>query len=794
MASIEGEQAAREQLRIAKTGTGPQSAAAWIEVGEFINGLDQDLWSGLTAKECFGVALGLLPAGVQDEFRADALLGYGAALTEEGSGYRDEVLEEAIKLLSEAISLFAQIPDREGEREARYYRAYAWTELVGPRRYSSAERALNELQSIRSSLHAGDDPVWRANISFLIGNAFLDRVEGDPLNNYREALRAYRSGLRVFSRVQNSAGLAQGYLNLAVAHNMGQRLGVPDTTRKAIACARKAWQNCSDEVPVELRTSILSNLANSLAERGGRQWLANSRRAEAVLTQGIELADAARSPAAHVMRLVRAGLLLGLVQYHGDDRMADVVADLASCEGAFGPVETTQWWLEWMELRALAAAVIDLPDEMIQLADEAIGQSDDILTSTDVFSEKSNLLSQLGLIADLGILGHLKLGGPVDGLVFARRVYGRMLGFNPQVFEQPEEVAELYLLNPSTEDWTGVILAAGDHCDLYPLEGIGKEFWNDAQDGLEQGFFSGMEDLRQRRGTARFASALEEWIVKISGALGPVLFDLREAGFSEIVVFAFGAWCTVPIAALQMPGSEPTQLIDHVAVAYGPDQHLQRPLSLNRVLHVVDERLSEATLEGRSLRQMTAEVIECRTLAEVQAALTDGGSFDVIHFTTHGAHDFDYLEGAGIQCADGGLLTARWVFEHARLSGHPLACLAACQSGLPDFSNLPYETFGLPTAFLAAGASAVISSQWPIDDVATRLVMERVYEALRAGKPVATALRAAQRWLRDADETSLEAVSTGATRFTSVEGPVTSSGDRPFSHAYFWAGFLLHRA
>lgn len=121
-------------------------------------------------------------------------------------------------------------------------------------------------------------------------------------------------------------------------------------------------------------------------------------------------------------------------------------------------------------------------------------------------------------------------------------------------------------------------------------------------------------------------------------------------------------------------------------------------------------------------------------------------------------------------------------------------CLAACQSGLPDFSNLPYETFGLPTAFLAAGASAVISSQWPIDDVATRLVMERVYEALKAGKPVATALRAAQSWLRDADETSLEAVSTGATRFTSFDATWQNPDLPPFSHAYFWAGFLLHRA
>lgn len=788
------EQKARKQLLIGRTETGPKSAAAWIEVGEFIADSDSESWSGLTAKACFRAALDLLPVGAHNGFRADALLGYGAALTKEGSGYRDEVLEEAIGFLTEAIALFKEIPDPEGVLEARYYRAYAWTELVGPQRYSSAERALDELQSLRKALRMGDDPTWRANIDFLIGNAFLDRVDGDPRQNNQQAKRAFRSGLRFFSRTDNRAGLAQGYLNLAVAHNQSQRLGDLDATPRAIACARKAWQHCTDEVPVELRTSILSNLANALAERGGRQWVSNTHKAEAILAQGIELGLALESPASQIMRLVRAGLVLGLVQYQGEDRMAEVMSDLAACEGAFDPIQTTQWWLEWMELKTLAAAVQDYPEDMIQLAEEALNQSDNILVRTEAFSEKSHLLSQLALIADLGILGHLKTGGPVDGLIFARRVYGRILGFDPQIFEQPDSVAELYLLNPSTEDWTGVILAAGDNCDLYPLEGIGKEFWSDAQDGLEQGFFSGMADLQHHRGTTRFTDALEEWIVKISAALGPVLFDLREAGFSEVVVFAFGAWCTVPVAALQMPGPTSNQLIDHMTVAYGPDQHQQRPVTLRRVLHVIDESLSEALLENRLLLRLAEQVTECRTLAEVQAALTGGEDYDVIHFTTHGAHDFDYLDGAGIECADRGLLTARWVFEYASLNGSPLVCLAACQTGLADFSNLPHETFGLPTAFLASGASAVISSQWPIDDVATRLVMERVYEGLKQGMNVATALRSAQRWLRDEDQASLEATSTGAKRFTSFDIIGQNPDLQPFSHPYFWAGFLLHRA
>lgn len=254
---------------------------------------------------------------------------------------------------------------------------------------------------------------------------------------------------------------------------------------------------------------------------------------------------------------------------------------------------------------------------MIRLAEEALDQSDNILAHTEAFSEKSHLLSQLALISDLGVLGHLKVGGPVDVLLFARLVYGRMLGFDPAMYEQPEGIAELNLLKPSTEDWAAVLPAAGNNCDLYPLEGIGKDFWSNAIAGLEEGYFSGLDNLRISLATKRFSEALEEWIVKISGALGPVLFDLSEEGFSEIVVFAFGGWCTVPIAALQMPGSGSTQLIDHAAIAYGPDQHHVRRTSWAQVLHVLDTSLEEAAAERDMLKSLANATTVCSTLVEV---------------------------------------------------------------------------------------------------------------------------------------------------------------------------------
>jgi CHAT domain-containing protein len=67
---------------------------------------------------------------------------------------------------------------------------------------------------------------------------------------------------------------------------------------------------------------------------------------------------------------------------------------------------------------------------------------------------------------------------------------------------------------------------------------------------------------------------------------------------------------------------------------------------------------------------------------------------------------------------------------------------------------------GLAWAFLAAGASGAIVSQWVVNDRATAALMARLYERLTAGESPQRALRGAQ----------LE----------------TAAGD---AHPYFWAPF-----
>jgi len=65
---------------------------------------------------------------------------------------------------------------------------------------------------------------------------------------------------------------------------------------------------------------------------------------------------------------------------------------------------------------------------------------------------------------------------------------------------------------------------------------------------------------------------------------------------------------------------------------------------------------------------------------------------------------------------------------------------------------------GLPAAFLIAGAKAVVSSLWAVNDASSTLLMSEFYRRhLVEGQDVQTALRGVQLWLRQVTTSDLRA-------------------------------------
>lgn len=141
-----------------------------------------------------------------------------------------------------------------------------------------------------------------------------------------------------------------------------------------------------------------------------------------------------------------------------------------------------------------------------------------------------------------------------------------------------------------------------------------------------------------------------------------------------------------------------------------------------------------------------------------------------------------------LETGEGERLTAREVQAAWRLQAR-LVTLSACESGVSQILRGD-EPMGLVRAFMSAGAQAVLVSQWPVDDLATLLLMTRFYEIVQeGGTSLSWALAAAQDWLRGLSAAAIY-------DFCARQGlppPPQQWPDThfPFAAPLYWAGFVL---
>lgn len=147
---------------------------------------------------------------------------------------------------------------------------------------------------------------------------------------------------------------------------------------------------------------------------------------------------------------------------------------------------------------------------------------------------------------------------------------------------------------------------------------------------------------------------------------------------------------------------------------------------------------------------------------------------------------------SGLLLAKSQRLTLSEIITTLDLNASRLVTLSACETGLTDVSQSPDEYLGLPAGLLQAGAPTVVSSLWAVGDLSTTLLTQRFYRNLLGqdgAEPMspASALRAAQRWLRNATTEQLRQY--GGDLAAALE--TAASSETPFSHPFHWAAFTV---
>ncbi|TAL49517.1 MAG: CHAT domain-containing protein, partial [Methylovulum sp.] len=118
----------------------------------------------------------------------------------------------------------------------------------------------------------------------------------------------------------------------------------------------------------------------------------------------------------------------------------------------------------------------------------------------------------------------------------------------------------------------------------------------------------------------------------------------------------------------------------------------------------------------------------------------------------------------GIKQADNtdGILTALEVLN-LNLEGTELVTLSACETGIGEV-KVGEGVYSLNRAFQEAGAKAVLSTLWKVDDAGTGKFMQKFYQRFLDGKPAQQAIQETQsKFIHDKD----------------------------YSDPYYWAGFVM---
>jgi CHAT domain-containing protein len=191
-----------------------------------------------------------------------------------------------------------------------------------------------------------------------------------------------------------------------------------------------------------------------------------------------------------------------------------------------------------------------------------------------------------------------------------------------------------------------------------------------------------------------------------------------------------------------------------------------------------------------------------------------------IHFSCHGKFNNESPRDSALMLADpeGNLgklanLTLAEVFKKLDLRECRLVTFSACESGIIESKadSISDEYVGLPSGFLFAGSSSVVSTLWTVDPLATTLFMAKFYHDLKRISiqdqgSIAIVLNHTQTWLRTLNSQKLAQTKNSQKFQQLLDRVFESKRDRrkfqdlleaavkrepyPFANPYYWTAFI----
>jgi CHAT domain-containing protein len=340
---------------------------------------------------------------------------------------------------------------------------------------------------------------------------------------------------------------------------------------------------------------------------------------------------------------------------------------------------------------------------------------------------------------------------------------------------------------------------------------------DDIEPGSWMGAYSAFGDEnRTTADTKRWLDVIEATTGKLwtmlMGQVHQKLQDLKLTETAQVILMPQGYLGLLPLhAAWRDVDAERRAFIDDYTMTYAPsayslsisrgrmqDASRQKP-SLLAVINPTED-LHYTPVEGKAVESLfdpDDRKTLSKNVATKEAVVEKVKGWTYLHFSCHGFYNWQDVINSGLVLANHEILTLSEIISSLKLDTARLVTLSACETGMTDIQQSPDEFIGLPTGFLQAGATGVVSTLWAVSDAATSLLIKHFYwKHLNEGLPPDQALRSAQLWLRDATREKLGETYKSITRMSHHEAyrELVMDGDlddKPYANPYYWAAFTF---
>ena len=754
-------------------------------------------------------------------------------------GDKAENIEQAIQFCQAALLVTTQEDFPQDWARTQNNLATAYNDRIKGDKAENIEQAIQSYQAALLVYTQEAFPEKWATTQNNLATAYTNRIKGDKAENIEQAIQSYQAALLVYTQEAFPQNWAGTQYNLGLAYNFRIKGDKAENIEQAIQCYQAALLVRTQQALPQNWALTQYNFAAAYSSRIKGNKAENIELAIQFLQAALLVRTQQAFPEENAETLFGLGTL-----YQNEGRFtsayntyesAIATVELLRGEIISGEESKRKQAEKWNPFySSMVEVCLQLQKETLAL--EYIERSKTrnlvelILERDSKTIFPPNIVTQLEQLRDEIATGQYKIqnGTAENSTALAQhlqelRERKKSLedeylpigsGFNFEKFQATLDkntaIIEWYITNTGFETF----IITSDNLQRFNL--------STPTDNLQT-----LIDWSLNYFTAYYKNK-DEWIDNLAYCLTQLaeilniekILKLIPQNCSHLILIPHRVLHLFPLHAL--PLSDGSFICDKFknGVSYAPSCQLLQQVNIRKridfnslfAIQNPTEDLDYTDLEVETISSLFTEKEILSKKQATKTALSQSSSqlqqTNYLHFSCHGTFNLKTPQNSCLLLAGADendeldlskCLTLGSLFERDfNLNQCRLVVLAACETGLIDFGNDSDEYIGLPSGFLYAGSSSVVSSLWTVNDLSTSFLMIKFIQNLKniENISVPVALNQAQNWLRNATKEDLQEWANNLP----LNNPLyqiqlmvffnqIQDNSKPFQSPFYWAAF-----